>query len=137
MKLIPKSCGSSRSNVDTNFAIDGEQRFLWPNHYSWEEFETLEMVLSPSSGFRMTYLDGCIELMTVGEPHELIKSLLGLFVETYLISIGMEFIPVGNSTRKGKEKNTSFEPDESYYLGEQKANPDLAIEVILTSGSLA
>jgi Uma2 family endonuclease len=30
----------------------------------------------------------------------------------------------------------SFEPDESYYLGEKKENPDLAIEIILTSGNL-
>ncbi len=27
-------------------------------------------------------------------------------------------------------------PNESYYLGEKKANPNLEIEVILTSGSL-
>jgi len=50
--------------------------------------------------------------------------------------MGIEFIPVGNATRRGEEKGTSFEPDESYYLGEKKDNPDLAIEVILTSGSL-
>lgn len=43
---------------------------------------------------------------------------------------------MGSATRRGEEKGTSFEPDESYYLGEKKANPDLAIEVILASGSL-
>ncbi|OBQ32346.1 MAG: hypothetical protein AN487_22535, partial [Anabaena sp. CRKS33] len=30
----------------------------------------------------------------------------------------------------------SFEPDESYYIGEKKANPDLAIEINITSGSI-
>ena len=121
----------SKSN-DTNL----EQRLLLPRNYSWQEFVVLENLLASSGSFRITYLDGWIELMTVGEPHELIKSLLGMFLEAYFIEMGIEFIPVGNATRRGEEKGTSFEPDESYYLGEKKDNPDLAIEVILTSGSL-
>ena len=121
----------SKSN-DTNL----EQKLLLPRNYSWQEFLVLENLLVSSGSFRITYLDGWIELMTVGEPHELIKSLLGMFLEAYFIEMGIEFIPVGNATRRGEEKGTSFEPDESYYLGEKKDNPDLAIEVILTSGSL-
>ena len=117
---------------DTNL----EQRLLLPRNYSWQEFVVLENLLASSGSFRITYLDGWIELMTVGEPHELIKSLLGMFLEAYFIEMGIEFIPVGNATRRGEEKGTSFEPDESYYLGEKKDNPDLAIEVILTSGNI-
>jgi Uma2 family endonuclease len=115
--------------------IELEQRLLLPRIYSWQEFEVLENLLT-TGGFRITYLDGWIELMTVGEPHELIKSLLGMFLEAYFVEMGIEFMPVGSATRRSEEKGTSFEPDESYYLGEKKANPDLAIEVILTSGSL-
>ncbi len=112
-----------------------EQRLLLPRKYSWQEFEVLENLLA-IGGFRITYLDGWIELMTVGEPHELIKKSLAILLEAYFIIKGIEFIPVGSATRRGEEKGTSFEPDESYYLGEKKANPDLAIEVILTSGNL-
>jgi Uma2 family endonuclease len=115
---------------------DQEQRFLLPGIYDWQAFEALETVLLNSPGLRMTYLDGWIELMTLGEPHELIKSSIGMFLEAYFVALGIEFIPVGSATRRGQDKGTSFEPDESYYLGEQKANPDLAIEVILTSGNL-
>jgi Uma2 family endonuclease len=116
--------------------VELEQRLLLPRSYNWQEFEVLENLLVTSSGFRITYLDGWIELMTVGEPHELIKKSLAILIEAYFIIEGIEFIPVGSATRRGEEKGTSFEPDESYYLGEKKANPDLAIEVILTSGSL-
>ena len=112
-----------------------EQRLLLPRIYSWQEFEVLENLLT-TGGFRITYLDGWIELMTVGEPHELIKKSLAILLEAYFIIKGIEFIPVGSATRRGQEKGTSFEPDESYYLGEKKANPDLAIEVIVTSGNL-
>jgi Uma2 family endonuclease len=113
-----------------------EQRLLMPGTYNWQEFEALEALLAESAGLRITYLDGAIELMTLGEPHELIKSLLGMFLEAYFIEIGVEFIPAGSATRRSEAKGTSFEPDESYYLREKKANPDLAIEVILTSGNL-
>lgn len=112
-----------------------EQKLLLPRIYSWQEFEVLENLLA-TGGFRITYLDGWIELMTVGEPHELIKKSLAILLEAYFVLMGIEFIPVGSATRRGEKKGTSFEPDESYYLGEKKANPDLAIEVILTSGSL-
>jgi Uma2 family endonuclease len=115
---------------------DLEQRLLMPGTYNWQEFEALEALLIESPGLRITYLDGLIELMTLGEPHEQIKSLIGMFLEAYFIAIEMEFIPVGSATRRGEAKKTSFEPDESYYLGTKKDNPDLAIEVILTSGNL-
>jgi Uma2 family endonuclease len=115
---------------------DQEQRLQMPGNYSWKEFETLETLITDSTGLRITYLDGAIELMTLGESHELIKKSLAILLESYFVMMGIEFIPVGSATRRGEEKGTSFEPDESYYLGEQKANPDLAIEIILTSGSL-
>jgi len=113
-----------------------EQRLIMPGSYDWQQFEALETLLVESTGLRITYLDGAIELMTVGEPHELIKKSLAILLESYFLIIGIEFIPVGNATRRSEAKGVSFEPDESYYLYEQKANPDLAIEVILTSGNL-
>ena len=115
---------------------DQEQRLLMPGTYTWKEFESLETLLADSPGLRITYLDGSIEIMTLGEAHEQIKSLIGMFLEAYLIAMEIEFIPVGSATRRGEEKGTSFEPDESYYLYVKKEQPDLAIEVILTSGNL-
>jgi Uma2 family endonuclease len=115
---------------------DLDQRLLMPGTYTWKEFEALEVLLVDSPGLRITYLDGSIEIMTVGEPHEQIKSLIGMFLEAYLIAMEIEFIPVGSATRRSEAKGTSFEPDESYYLDVKKEQPDLAIEVILTSGNL-
>lgn len=113
-----------------------DQRLTMPGSYDWQQFEALENLLAESTGLRITYLDGAIELMTVGEPHELIKKSLAILLELYFSIMGIEFIPVGNATRRSEAKGVSFEPDESYYLHEQKANPDLAIEVIFTSGNL-
>ncbi|MBS9386279.1 MAG: Uma2 family endonuclease [Dolichospermum sp. BR01] len=113
-----------------------EQRFLLPGYYTWKEFEIIETLTADAADLRITYLDGCIEFMTLGEQHESIKKILAILIEAYLFEKGINFIPVGSATRRAKEKSASFEPDESYYIGEKKANPDLAIEVNITSGSI-
>jgi Uma2 family endonuclease len=113
-----------------------EQRFLLPGHYTWEEFEKLETLIGDAPGLRITYLDGCVEFMTLGEQHEMLKKVIAILLEAYLFELRINFIPVGSATRRTKEKSASFEPDESYYLGEKKENPDLAIEVNITSGSI-
>ncbi|MEK0178951.1 MAG: Uma2 family endonuclease [Oscillatoriales cyanobacterium] len=113
----------------------GEQRLLLPSYYSWEQFEALESLIADASGLRITYLDGWIEFMTLGEAHEEIKSILAIFIALYFFEKGINFIPVGSATRRNREKDVSFEPDESYYIGEKKDHPDLAVEVTITSGS--
>ncbi len=125
-----------------------EQRFLLPGYYSWSEFETIESAVGDSRSLRITYLDGCIEFMTLGEEHEMLKTIIGFLIELYLCEKGINFIPVGSATRRSEQKGASFEPDESYYIGEKrgrailnpegekKENPDLAIEVNITSGSI-
>ncbi|RCJ23574.1 hypothetical protein A6S26_00500 [Nostoc sp. ATCC 43529] len=113
-----------------------EQRFLLPGHYTWEEFEKLEILIGDAPGLRITYLDGCVEFMTLGEQHELLKKIIAILLEAYLFELRINFIPVGSATRRAKEKGASFEPDESYYIGEKKENPDLAIEINITSGSI-
>ena len=113
-----------------------EQRFTLPGYYTWEQFEAIESLMEDAPGLRITYLDGCLEFMTLGEDHEQIKSVLAIFVVLYLFEKEIKFIPVGSATRSDKSKDVSFDPDESYYLGEKKEHPDLAIEVTITSGGI-
>ncbi|MGI2902651.1 Uma2 family endonuclease, partial [Tolypothrix sp. VBCCA 56010] len=105
-----------------------EQQFLLPGYYTWEEFEKIE-ALTASPALRITYLDGYIQFMTLGEEHEMLKTIIGFLLELYLCEMSINFIPVGSATRRSQEKGASFEPDESYYLREKKENPDLAIEI--------
>ncbi len=121
--------------IDKNNTID-EQRLTLPGYYSWQQFLDLEVWLKDTPGLRITYLDGSIELMTLGETHEGTKSILRFLLEVYFVEKGIRFFPVGSATRREQTKDVSFEPDESYYLREKKSHPDLAIEIIITSGSL-
>ena len=113
----------------------GEQRLVLPGYYSWEQFEAIESLMADSPGLRITYLDGSIEFMTLGEDHETISCILNFLIQLYFCEMGIDFIPVGSATRRDKTKDVSFEPDESYYLGQKKEHPDLAVEVTITSGS--
>ncbi|WP_017651066.1 Uma2 family endonuclease [Fortiea contorta] len=113
-----------------------EQRFLLPGNYTWEEFEKILALTADAPGLRLTYLDTFIEFMTLGEQHEMLKTIIGFLIELYLCEKGINFIPVGSATRRAKDQGASFEPDESYYIGEKKDNPDLAIEINITSGSI-
>jgi Uma2 family endonuclease len=114
-----------------------EQKFNLPGNYSWEEFKLIQEVFHTSSRLKITYLDGFIEFMTLGERHETIKSLIAILLGLYFFEKQIEFIPVGSATRESEIKGASFEPDESYYIGEQKEHPDLAIEINITSGSVS
>ncbi|MEG3836755.1 MULTISPECIES: Uma2 family endonuclease [unclassified Microcoleus] len=112
-----------------------EQRLVLPGYYTWEQFEALESLMADSSGLRITYLDGWIEFMTLGEAHETISCLLNFLLQLYFCERGIEYIPVGSATRRDRARDVSFEPDESYYIGSRKEHPDLAVEVTITSGS--
>jgi len=112
-----------------------EQRLILPGYQSWQEFKAIQALLDPVAGLRISYLDGCVELMTTGEEHEIIKTIIGFLLELYFCEMGIEYIPVGNATRESETKGASFEPDESYYIGDRKPHPDLAIEVVITSGN--
>ncbi|MGB5962359.1 MAG: Uma2 family endonuclease [Coleofasciculaceae cyanobacterium] len=112
-----------------------EQRFTLPGYYNWEQFEAMESLIKDAP-VRITYLDGCVEFITLGEAHEQISRVLTIFIALYLFEKGIKFIPVGSATRTDKSKDVSFQPDESYYLGDKKEHPDLAIEVTITSCSI-
>lgn len=112
------------------------QQLKLPGCYDWQQFKTMQSLLLQQSRIKVCYLDGVIELMTLGEEHESIKSMIAILLGIYFWQNEIEFIPVGSATRESEIRGVSFEPDESYYIGEKKDNPDLAIEVNISSGSV-
>ena len=113
-----------------------EQYFILPGCYTWQQFKALKTSLGENSNVKTSYLDGKVDLMTTGEEHETISRLISLLLGLYFWHHQIEFIPVGSATRESEEKEVSFAPDESYYIGQRKEHPDLAIEVIITSGNI-
>jgi Uma2 family endonuclease len=116
-----------------------EQRLILPLSMTWEQFKALDSLLEYTRSVRLSYLDGYVEIMTLSPEHETIKCLLAGMLITFFLEKDISFTPTGSATLQGETKGSSKEPDLSYYFGEnrrQKATPDLAIEVVFTSGNI-
>lgn len=103
---------------------------------SWSQFEALEAAFESVGSIRFAYLDGTLEIMTVSPEHEESKSTIGLLLEAYLREKGIRFYVKGGPTLGSEELGVRKEPDESYNLQTKKTIPDLAIEVVFTSGGI-
>jgi Uma2 family endonuclease len=105
---------------------------------TWDDYQRLLAIRGDHSAPRISFLEGEIEIMSPSRSHESIKSRIGCLVEVWCLERGVEFSTYGSWTLKKKTSQRGAEPDECYVFG-QVANPkrpDLAIEVVWTSGGL-
>ena len=106
------------------------------SNLTWETLEKLDADLA-ETGAQLTYLDGYLEIMTpLSDAHEEPKKTLGQLLEIYMRVKNIRFYGRGSTTIGTKELGARKEPDESYCLGTRKPVPDLAIEIIVTSGGI-
>lgn len=102
----------------------------------WESYEALLDDLEDSLRYRVTYLDGMLELVSPSRRHERNKTIIGSLLEAYCQEKRIRYFPLGSTTFRREASSGGTEPDESYCLGTEKEFPDLAIEVVVTSGGL-
>jgi Uma2 family endonuclease len=104
----------------------------------WSHFEVQLAMRGDASSPRMAYLDGALELMSPSKGHERTKSYLGCLVEVFALERDIVLSPYGGWTLKGAPELAGVDPDECYIVDpdQDKERPDLAIEVIWTSGSI-
>ncbi len=114
---------------------DPEERFL-TSGVSWQAYESLLASLGNSSRYRLSYLSGILEIMSPSRSHELDKKAIGRLLEAYLEENRIRFWGLGSTTFRKEDKQAGKEPDECYCIGTDKDIPDLAIEVIYTSGGV-
>jgi Uma2 family endonuclease len=103
---------------------------------SWQQLEEIDAAFSKFGRFRFAYLDGTLEIMPVSNDHEDFKKTIAILLEAYMRAVGIRFYGRGGPTMATEEKDARKEPDESYNIGTRKAYPDLAIEVVFTSGGV-
>ena len=103
---------------------------------SWKQYEALLSHLGDSSGYRVAYLDGVLEIVSPSRRHERRKTCIGTLLEIYFLETDTEYFPTGSTIFRKEEQQAGGEPDESYCVGTDKDFPDLAIEVVVTSGGI-
>jgi len=114
---------------------DPEDRYLTTG-VSWQQYEALLVQLGDRPGFRVTYLDGVLEIVSPSLRHEDTKSRIGDLLLVYFLETDTEYYPKGSTAFRQQERRGGTEVDESYCIGTDKALPDLAIEVVVTSGGI-
>lgn len=113
--------------------MDEDRHFLLGN-VSWEAYEQMREGLG--NGLRLTYLEGVLELMRPSLAHEDLKKLIARLLEAWAEEHDVELNGYGNVTLKNRPKERALEPDECYCVGRIQETPDIAIEVVVTSGYL-
>ena len=103
---------------------------------TWREFKVVEQLIE-RPGVRLSFLDGVLEIRkNPGKKHETIKERIGALLEIYLEFLGLDFTPTGSMTLESESGRVKREADKSYELSPDRERPDLAIEVIVTSGGI-
>ena len=114
---------------------DPEERRLI-SAVSWGQYETLLADFESRPSYRITFLDGTLEIMAPSRRHEISAENIGRLLEAYLEEMRIRFWGLGSTTFRSAEQTGGAEADKSYNLGTEKDLPDLAIEVIVTSGGI-
>jgi Uma2 family endonuclease len=116
--------------------LEGIDEPILIDELSWREFKVVEQLLS-RPGVRLSFLDGVLEIRRrPGRKHETAKQRISTLVDLYLEYAGIDFTPTGSVTLESETGRVKREADLSYELGPNREFPDLAVEVVVTSGGI-
>jgi Uma2 family endonuclease len=101
----------------------------------WEHFKLIQRGCEQSPGVRLFYFDGTIELLMLGQLHEIFAHAIGTLLTLFLAHQGILFFGTGSADQE-KEEVAALQPDQSYCIDTLKKIPDLSIEVVFTSGGI-
>lgn len=111
-----------------------EQR-LTHSGMSWHQFKLLQESFADSPGIRLFYYQGELEILSTSPEHEIVKGNIGFLIEDFMLGQGIDFVGTGSFSIE-KKGEASAQADESYCFGDKKPVPDLAVEVVITSGGI-
>ena len=125
------------SNVATRSA---EQRVLLCN-VSWQSYEQILTALGERRSARLTYFNGCLEIMTPLEEHEGSSSRIDQFINVVTEEMNQDLKSLQSTRLNKPEILASAEPDQCYYISNEQLvrgktvnlavdpPPDLVVEV--------
>ena len=113
--------------------LDDKDQILTISNLSWEEY--IKISDNNQTLAKVSYLNGEIKLVSPSLNHEKIKEFITYLIETYCDLKDIDFYHIGSTTLRSQEKNVGKEPDCSYCFGTDKSIPDLAVEVVFSSGN--
>jgi Uma2 family endonuclease len=100
---------------------------------TWDDYQQL---IEHNSNYRISYFQGIITIMSPSRNHERISETISILINAYCRKYQINYFALGSSDIKippisGKQ------PDTSYCFQTEKEIPDLAVEVVFSSGGTA
>jgi len=135
----PASLASAPMPAPAHQAARPDDQIVLFNDADWSDYERLLEIRGESAIPRLTFIDGVLELMTPSWYHDWDKTTLARLIETWAIEVGVAMDGAGSWTIKSTLAKRGAEPDECYLLEpieKEPSRPDIAIEVVRTSGRL-
>lgn len=121
---------------DNNWNVERQDEIYITTGITWEKYQELTQKLAEQSHYRISYSNQTLQIMSPGRNHEKIKEYLSSLLEIYFQEAEIDYYPLGSTTFKAKNQKVAKEPDSCYCIDTEKEFPDLAIEVIFSSGGL-
>ncbi|MGA1474324.1 MAG: Uma2 family endonuclease [Prochlorothrix sp.] len=114
-----------------------EKQSLLLHGVTWHQYDALVgLFMDQFPALRMTYLEGTLELMTTSSEHERLKTIIGRLIEAFAEELDLDLNGYGAATFRKQAAERGLEPDECYCFGELQDFPDIAVEVVITSGTI-
>jgi Uma2 family endonuclease len=124
---------TDRLNLPLNKELNRlEDQTLSLTGMTWDDFEKITLF---ESNYRVSYFDGVITIVSPSLNHEKIAEIINGLVKAYCRKYNLLYFPMGSTTLKNPF-TAGKEPDHSFSLEVEKKIPDLAIEVVFSSGSV-
>ncbi len=101
---------------------------------TWDDFE--QLASEEYTGYRISYFDGEIIIVSPGRNHERIAESINYLIAAYCRQYNILYYPFRSTTLKNPPL-AGKEPDVSFAFDTDKDIPDLAVEVIFSSGGVA
>jgi len=125
------------SLLDLPYSLPAEDQRLALEGVTWQQYDALVMLfMNQFPALRMTYLEGTLELMTPSPEHERLKTIIARLIEAFAEELDLDLNGYGSATFRKEAAARGLEPDECYCLGELHEVPDIALEIVLTSGGI-
>lgn len=103
---------------------------------TWQQYENLIEMFYGHHNLHLTYIEGILEIVTLSPEHEVLKTMIARLLYVYADALNIDLFSCGSATCKSEDAERGLEPDESFSIGQRQQFPDLAIEVIVTSGGI-
>ena len=110
-----------------------EDQILTITGATWSDYQKFESPEYP--GYRVSYLNGEITIVSPGRNHERIAEVINRLIIAYCEKYELQDFPFGQ-TRLKISGQAGREPDLAYAFNADKDLPDLAVEVIFSSGDI-